>query len=139
MKKIILALVLLPSVALADWAIPPTLGNPGCTTVDDFIDGPKGAEWRPGNFSQYPTFYLPADLCGDINYTQVWDSGHQRIIDAVFVPYTLGSCGKDGRVKYKVPMASDALALFAPLVVRLFLHDGTIDCRTVEDPTQNYN
>lgn len=140
MKKTIIALLLLPSIALAEWAIPPTLGNPGCTTLDDFVDGHKEAAWVASTFSSYyPLFYLPKEQCGNISQAQVWNSGNTKITDATFLPSHLGGCGKDGRPRYRVPITANALAPHAPLIVRVFLTNGAIECREVLDPAQDYD
>ena len=140
MKKIILALLFLPSVAFADWAIPPTFGNPGCTTIDDFMDGHKGAAWVGRSFgSQYPTIHFPSELCGEIDHVQVWNSSNTKLADAIFLPYNFGACSKDGRVRYQVPLVAESLSPYAPLVIRAFLLNGNIDCREVLDPTQDYD
>jgi hypothetical protein len=138
--KLLLALLMCPSVALADWAIPPTLANPGCTTVDDFVDGHKGAAWISRSIgSQYPIMFYPATLCGEIDHVEIWNSGTLKVADANFMPYNIGACGKDGRVRFKATVIASALLPYAPLVVRAYLVNGDIDCREVADPTQDYD
>lgn len=119
--------------------IPPQTN--GCDTVDDFTDGKEGAVWKPVS-EKYgtPVFLLPKQQCGLVTKTQVWDA--TNFISDTLPRYdgNASPCGPNGsRPHYDVPVAGKDLLSFAPLTVKIFLEDGSTDCRTIDDPTKRYD
>lgn len=110
--------------------------GPGCDETLDFVDGGGGALWKPHSENTgKPVFLLPSEYWNMIVGIEVLDSGGNLIVNG----RNRTCCPNGGRAHYDVPMHASRLEDYAPITVKLYMRNGTTECRTVPDPERRYD